>query len=43
MKEYIVNYWDDGGKYTMVVGSTSLQALRDMCKQQWNRFTVEEV
>jgi hypothetical protein len=43
MKSYRINYWEGACKYTLVMGSTCLQAVRDMCKQRWDRFTVEEI
>jgi hypothetical protein len=43
MKQYIVNYWEDGNKYSMVIGSTSYDGLRDMLKSSYDRFTMEEI
>lgn len=43
MTQYRVHYWEDGNKYTTVIGSTSYDTLRQMLKQQYDRFTVEEV
>jgi hypothetical protein len=43
MKQYIINYWECGNKYSMVIGSTSYDGLRDMLKNSYDRFTMEEI
>ena len=43
MTEYRISYWEGGDQYTTIIGSTSYEALRQMLKQQYDRFTMEEV
>lgn len=43
MKQYRIQYWEDGGVYTTVISASNETALRDSLKQQYNRFTMEEI
>lgn len=43
MKQYRIQYWEDGGKYTKVISASNANALRESLKQQYNRFTMEEI
>jgi hypothetical protein len=43
VKQYIINYWEDGGKYTMVIGSTDFAELNKILKNRFNRFTIDVI
>lgn len=43
MTAYRIQYWEDGGKYTTVISASDYESLREMLKDRYNRFTIEEV
>lgn len=43
MKQYRIQYWEDGGKYTTVISASNYDSLRKMLKKRYNRFTMEEI
>jgi len=43
MKQYRIQYWEDGGKYTTVIGTNNYESLRNSLKKRYNRFTIEEI
>lgn len=43
MKQYRIQYWEDGGKYTMVISASDAHDLRESLKNRYNRFTMEEI
>lgn len=43
MKQYRFNFWVSGVMYTQVISTTNLDEIKKMFKNQYNRFTVEEI
>ena len=43
MTSYRIQYWEDGNKYTTVISASDYDSLREMLKNRYNRFTIEEV
>ena len=43
MKQYRIQYWEDGGKYTTVISASDAHDLRESLKNRYNRFTMEEI
>lgn len=43
LNQYRIYFWQDGCKYTTIIGTNNYESLREMCKKRWNRFTVEEI
>ena len=43
MTSYRIQYWEGGKQYTTVISASNATALRQSLKQQYNRFTMEEI
>ena len=43
VQQYRIRYWEAGREFTMVVGASDVQSLRDWCKKKYNRFKIEEI
>ena len=41
--QYRINFWEGGKQYTTVISASNATALRQSLKQQYNRFTMEEI
>lgn len=40
MKQYLITVWEDGGKYSYLMGTTNIEDYKNTLKKQYDRFTV---
>ena len=43
MKEYRVTIWEGSKKYCYRMGSTNIKSYEKTLKEQYNRYTIEEL
>lgn len=43
MTQYRIHFWQDGCKFTTVIGASNYDSLRKMLKKRYNRFKVEVI
>jgi hypothetical protein len=41
--QYRIRYWEGGREYTMVVGASNYDSLREALKQKYNKFKMERI
>ena len=40
MQQYLITVWDDGKKYSYVMGTTNIADYKKTLNKQYNRYTV---
>lgn len=40
MKQYLITVWEDGGKYSYLMGTTDIEDYKKTLKRNYDRFTV---
>lgn len=41
LAQYRIRYWEGGREYTMVVGASNYNSLREALKNKYNKFKME--
>ena len=42
MQQYLITVWEDGRKWSYLMGSTNIEAYKKHLKEKHNRILVEE-
>lgn len=42
MQQYLITVWEDGQKYSYLMGTTDIKAYKKTLNELYNRYTVEE-
>jgi hypothetical protein len=43
LTQYRIRYWEAGREYTMVVGASNPESVREWLKKKYNKFKMEEI
>ena len=43
LNQYRIHFWQDGCKYTTVIGTNNEKSLWSSLKKRYNRFTMEAI
>jgi hypothetical protein len=40
MQQYLITVWEDGGKYSYVMGTNNIDSVKKDLNKRYNRYTV---